>query len=100
MRHCVRTGLRSVLLLLCAAPLLSALPAAPESHPAAVTLVARPWAEASLDDGEPFIVPATVLLEPGAHRLRISRRGYQTFEIELRVEGRQPQHHLYLLERQ
>jgi hypothetical protein len=95
----VPAGLRPVLHLLVCTMLLGALPAPRESHPTAITLVVRPWAEATIDGGEPFTVPATLLLEPGDYRLILSRRGYRTVETVLSVEGRQPQHHLYVLER-
>jgi len=82
--------------------LLGAAPAPPvpaEAHPAPVTLVARPWAMASIDGGAPFVVPSTVLLEPGEYRVRVERRGYVTMEQTLRVASGEPQHHLFPLRR-
>ena len=73
--------------------------ATPAPHPAPVTLVARPWATASLDGGDPFVIPSTVLLESGEYRLTITREGYVPMETTLRVEGSEPHHRFFRLER-
>jgi len=87
---------RAVLLLLAVGVLLGS---APARHPAPVTLVARPWATASIDGGAPFVVPSTVLLEPGEYHVTVQRRGYVTMEQTLRVTSGEPQHHLFPLRR-
>jgi hypothetical protein len=87
---------RPALLALVCAPLLGATPL-PQVAP--VTLVAIPWATASLNGGAPFVVPATVLLEPGEHRISLERPGYRPVETTVRVPGGSPQHHLFRLER-
>jgi hypothetical protein len=97
MKH-VHTGarLRLLPLLLLAVVLLGS---APAPHPAPVTLVARPWAMATIDGGAPFVVPSTVLLEPGEYRVRVERRGYVTMEQTLRVTSGEPQSHVFPLRR-
>jgi hypothetical protein len=72
--------------------------AGPAPHPAPVTLVAHPWATARLNEGEPFVVPGTVLLEPGEYRLTLTRSGYRPLETTIRVSSRFPQHHVFHLE--
>jgi hypothetical protein len=64
-----------------------------------VTLVAIPWGMASLDGGDRFIVPSTMVLEPGEYRLTVERQGYLTVERTLRVENSGPQHHMIRLQR-
>jgi hypothetical protein len=73
--------------------------ALPQSAATAVTLVAHPWATAVLDDGEPFVVPSTLLLEPGDYRIVLSRSGYAPVESTIRVTGAGPQHHVFHLQR-
>lgn len=69
------------------------------SHPAPVTLVAIPWGTATIDGGDRFDIPATVLLEPGEYRVRVERQGYITAETTIVVRGGAPQNHLIRLER-
>lgn len=82
------------LLVLAWAPLTGA---SPHAHPAPVTIVSIPWATATIDGGGSFVVPGTVLLEPGEYRLRIERQGYSVVEQTLRVTGSTPQSHIVRL---
>lgn len=79
--------------------LLPVLLAGTRSRAVPVTLVAIPWGTASLDSGEPFIVPSTRMLEPGEYRLVVERSGYGRVERVIRVTEDGPQHFLIRLER-
>lgn len=70
-----------------------------KSAVAPVTIVTRPWSEMSVDGADPIIAPTTIYLSEGKHRLEFHRRGYQPLSVEIAVEGTDPQHHIFRLEK-
>jgi hypothetical protein len=73
--------------------------ASPAQLSTPVTIVAIPWGTATIDGGDPFVVPATIGLEPGEYRLHVERRGFHPVDRTIRVDGGAPQNHLVRLER-